>query len=294
MAARPESSNPQRNVLGLAEETLTQISEFITGEERPWPLKRQLERQRAATEAWAAFLGKTSHQIAFIGEVGVGKSTAISFLYDLLDPTTAGDELRERVVLETGGGHTTLCEVNIRRGPGFGIVVQAQSNEEIRNLVGEFWAATWLCRPGSYSDNNDSVNVSEELQRALRNMASLAPKRERDADGRIISRNQVAELASQCETEEEFRARVIERTKLELRTRREIWIEDAGAKSAMQQMRKLFTEINNGRLADVPLPASIDILIPGFGSELVGLSLSAVDTKGMDEIAVRADLDVTF
>ncbi len=288
---RPDFSNPQRNALELAEDTLNEIATFVGEEERPWPLKRQIERQRAAIESSAAYLFKASHQVAFIGEVGVGKSTAISFLYGLLDPTMSGGELRERVVLETGGGHTTLCEVNIRRGPGFGIIVQAQSDEEMRNLVGEFCAAAWLRRPGSDADKNETVNVSEEMQRALRNMAGLAPKRERDSQGRIVSRNQLAELASQCETEEEFRARVIERMKLELRTRREIWIEEGGAKTAMQQMRKLFTEINNGRLADVPLPASIDLLVPGFGSDLPGISLSAIDTKGMDEIAVRADLD---
>ena len=79
--------------------------------------------------------------------------------------------------------------------------------------------------------------------------------------------------------------------KLELRTRREIWIEDGVAKTAMQQLRKLFRDINNGRVGDVPLPASIDLLIPGFGSEVPGLAVSAVDTKGLDELAVRADLD---
>jgi transcriptional regulator with XRE-family HTH domain len=288
---RPDFSNPQRNILEVAEECLHQIASFLKQEERPWPLKRQLERQRAAIEASAAYLGKNTHQIAFIGEVGVGKSTAISFLYGLLDPTSPASELRERVVLETGGGRITLCEVNIRRGPGFGIVVQAQSDEETRNLVGDFCAATWLRRSGGDGQKNDSVNVGEEVQRALRNMSGLTVKRERDSKGKTTSRDQAAELASQCATEEEFRARVIERMKLELRTRREIWIEEGSAKAAMPQLRKLFRDINNGRLGDVPLPASIDLLVPGFGSEVHGLAVSAVDTKGLDEIAVRADLD---
>jgi transcriptional regulator with XRE-family HTH domain len=288
---RPDFSNPQRNILEMAEEGLRQIADFLDQEDRPWPLKRQIERQRAAIEAAAVYLGNNAHQIAFIGEVGVGKSTAISFLYGLIDPTSPPSDLRERVVLETGGGHTTLCEVNIRRGPGFGIVVQAQSDEEMRNLVGDFCAATWLRRPGGDGQKNDSVNVSEEVQRALRNMSGLTVRRERDAKGKTNSRDQAAELASQCATEEEFRARVIELMKLELRTRREIWIEDGGAKAAMQQLRKLFRDINNGRLGDVPLPASIDLLIPGFGSEVPGLAVSAVDTKGLDEVTVRADLD---
>lgn len=288
---RPDFSNPQRDVLELAEQGLSKIADFLEQEERPWPLKRQLERQRGAIEASAAYLGKNTHQIAFIGEVGVGKSTAISFLYGLLDPTSSVSAFGERVVLETGGGRTTLCEVNIRRGPGFGIVVQAQSDEEMRNLVGDFCAAIWLRRSEGGGQKNDSVSVSEEMLRALRNMSGLTVRSERDAKGPTKSRDQAAELASQCTTEEEFRARVIELMKLELRTRREIWIEDGGAKTAMQQLRKLFRDINNGRIDDVPLPASIDLIIPNFGSEVPGLVVSAVDTKGLDEIAVRADLD---
>ncbi|SEA73445.1 helix-turn-helix domain-containing protein [Nitrosospira multiformis] len=288
---RPNFSNPQRNILEFAEEMLRQITEFLAEEERPWPLKRQLERQRAAIETSAAYLGKISHQIAFIGEVGVGKSTAISFLYGLLDPVSVDSDLREYVVLETGGGHTTLCEVNIRRGPGLGIVVQAQSDEELRNLIGDFCAAVWLRRKATEGQKNDSVNVSEEVQRALRNMSSLTVKRERNAQGKPVARDQALELADQCATEEEFRARVVERMNLEQRTRREIWIEDTGGKTAMQQLRKLFRDINNGRIPDIPLPTSIDLLIPEFGLELPGLAISVVDTKGLDEIAVRADLD---
>jgi hypothetical protein len=122
-------------------------------------------------------------------------------------------------------------------------------------------------------------------------MSGLTVKRERDSTGKTTSRDQAAELANQCDSEVEFRSRVIERMKLELRTRREIWIEDGSSKTAMLQLRKLFRDINNGRLTDVPLPASIDLLIPGFGLELTGLSISAVDTKGLDETVVRADLD---
>ena len=161
----------------------------------------------------------------------------------------------------------------------------------MRNLIGDFCAATWLRRAGRDVQKNDTVNVSEKVQRALRNLSGLTVKRDRDAQGKTNSRDKALELADLCATEEEFRSRVIERMKLELRTRREIWVEDAGAKTAMQQMRKLFRDINNGRVAEVPFPASIDLVIPGFGADLSGLTVSAVDTKGLDEIAVRADLD---
>ena len=48
---RPDFSNPQRNILEVAEESLRQMAEFLDEEERPWPLKRQLERQRTSIEA---------------------------------------------------------------------------------------------------------------------------------------------------------------------------------------------------------------------------------------------------
>jgi transcriptional regulator with XRE-family HTH domain len=288
---RPEFSNPQRGVLAMAEEALSQIEEFAGNEDRPWPLKRQLERQRSAIRYSASYLRQTAHQIAFIGEVGVGKSTAISFLYALLEPAAPDGKRMERVVLETGGGHTTLCEVNVRRGPSHGIVVQAQSEPEMRNLIADFCASTWHRRPGTEGEKGEKVGVSEEVQRALRNMSGLTVKRDKGPDGRNLYRDQATELAQECSSEEEFRARVMERVRLDSRTRREIWVEDSKSRGAMQQLRAIFRDVNNGRLHDVPMPASIDIIIPDFGGDIAGLTVSVVDTKGMDEITVRADLD---
>jgi transcriptional regulator with XRE-family HTH domain len=288
---RPEFSNPQRAVLAMAEEALSQIEEFSSNQDRPWPLKRQLERQRSALRHSASYLRQTTHQIAFIGEVGVGKSTAISFLYALLEPAAPDGKRMERVVLETGGGHTTLCEVNVRRGPSHGIVVQAQPEPEMRNLIADFCASTWHRRPGTEGEKGEKVGVSEEVQRALRNMSGLTVKRDRGPDGRNVYRDQATELAQECSSEEEFRARVMERVRLDARTRREIWVEDSKSRGAMQQLRAIFRDVNNGRLQDVPMPASIDIIIPDFGHDIAGLTVSVVDTKGMDEITVRADLD---
>lgn len=285
---KPDFTNPQREVLAVAEETLQKVEAFLS-EERPWPLKRQLERQRNAVRHSAAYLAGTSHQIAFIGEIGVGKSTGMSFLYSLLEPPSPDSKRLERVVLEAGGGRTTLCEVNIRRGPAYGLLVQAQAPEEVRDLVADFCAGVWLRLKGGDGEGSERVSISEEVGRAIRNMTGLTVKRDRGADGKNIYRDQAEQLAKSCETEEEFRAQVMDRMRLEARTRREIWVEDG--KSTMRQLRDTFRDVNNGRIADVPMPASIDLLIPGFGAEAPGLTVSVVDTKGMDEIVVRADLD---
>jgi hypothetical protein len=48
----------------------------------------------------------------------------------------------------------------------------------------------------------------------------------------------------------------------------------------------------DGRLEDVPLPRSLDILVPGFGRDFGELQISVIDTKGVDDVAVREDLDM--
>jgi hypothetical protein len=45
-------------------------------------------------------------------------------------------------------------------------------------------------------------------------------------------------------------------------------------------------------LKDVPLPRIIDLLIPNFAGAFGELDISVIDTKGIDDVAVREDLDL--
>jgi hypothetical protein len=56
-------------------------------------------------------------------------------------------------------------------------------------------------------------------------------------------------------------------------------------------MADTFKGVNNGRLNDVPLPNRIDLLIPDFAKDLAPLDVTLIDTKGVDDNAVRPDLD---
>ena len=82
----PSFWNPESACLEITEETLDEIATFLANEEHPWPLRRQIERQRESLLRAASFLGRLNHNFAFIGDMGVGKSTAISFIFDLLVP----------------------------------------------------------------------------------------------------------------------------------------------------------------------------------------------------------------
>src|SRR5262249_35624738 len=75
------------------------------------------------------------------------------------------------------------------------------------------------------------------------------------------------------------------------RNRRELWYDSATRKHPMEWVMETFKAVNNGRLKDVPLPRSIDLLIPQFGRDFGELQISVIDTKGVDDVAVREDLD---
>ncbi|WP_460028958.1 hypothetical protein, partial [Methyloparacoccus murrellii] len=107
-------------------------------------LRRQIEKHRDALIRAANFLTRTAHNIAFIGDIGVGKSTAISFIFELLTPQTASDKPSiHRTALETGAGGTTICEIHIKNGPEYGVSVLTLTDSEVRDLVADFCAAKW-------------------------------------------------------------------------------------------------------------------------------------------------------
>jgi transcriptional regulator with XRE-family HTH domain len=265
----PTFWNPQRVVLEQTEEVLCNVEEFLSDEERPWPLRRAIEGHKATLLRGAAYLNKLSHNIAFIGDIGVGKSTALAFTFDLLAPASSVSKPMERPVLETGAGGTTICEVHIRRGPEYGISIQPLSDSELRNLVADFCAAKWA-----------TFRSDDKASRAIRNMTGLIRRSQREA-GKITHQDPAQDLAVTCGTEDEFRIRVFELMRLGERTRRDIWCEPALRAQPMEWLAKTFRDVNNGRLSDVGLPKSIDLLIPTFGKEFGELDVTVIDTKGV-------------
>lgn len=286
----PSFWNPERACLEITEETLEEIAVFLDDEERPWPLRRQIEKHRDSLLRASTFLGRLNHNIAFIGDMGVGKSTAISFVFDLLVPPSMADKPINRPVLETGAGGTTICEVHIKGGPEFGISLLPMSDNEVRELVSDFCVAKWVVHSNEQREPGESVAVGREAERAIRNMTGLGRKREM-VEGKVVYHDPVSDMARSSTSEEEFRTRVLGLMKLEDRTRRELWYDSSTRKHPMEWATETFKAVNNGRLKDVPLPKSIDLLIPNFGRSFGELEITVVDTKGVDDVAVREDLD---
>lgn len=287
----PSFWNPERDALSKAEDTLEVLEAFLGKPEHPWPLRRQLERQRENLLRSASYLVRMDHSVAFIGDMGVGKSTALSFLFDLLVPPSLEDKSIKRPVLETGAGGTTICEVHVRRGPEFGLSLLPMDENEIRQLVSDLAASKWDSSETEQKSQTDAVSISREAERAIRNMAGLNRKKE-TVDGKTIWHDPITELRKSSSSVDEFRARILESMQLPARTKRELWYESSTRKHPMEWMRDTFKAVNNGRLAEVTLPKSIDLVVPDFGQSFGELEISVIDTKGVDDVAIREDLDL--
>src|SRR4051794_38599678 len=77
------------------------------------------------------FIRQKDHGIAFIGEIGVGKTTALSFVTNLI----ITDRGEPKSIFPTGSGRTTACEAAIKIAPAFGIAVDCLTEDKVRQLV---------------------------------------------------------------------------------------------------------------------------------------------------------------
>ena len=118
-------------------------------------------------------------------------------------PGSAG--ILDKVVLEAGAGGITICEVQIRKGPAYEIMVDPQPDSEVYRAAEELCEGLWARRSGSTEDEDNSKGVSREVDRALRNMAGL-PRQRKDQEGKRVTVDHALELANKCESLSELQS----------------------------------------------------------------------------------------
>lgn len=287
---RPSFSNPQLEILSIVEMYLSKLEKFRQSHDLPGPLVAEMDMHKASLDRAAAYLNLLSHDIAFVGEIAVGKTTALCFVSGMLLPGSTG--ILDKVVLEAGAGGITICEVKIQKGPAYGIMVDPQPDSEVYRAAEELCESLWARHSGSTECEDSSKGVSREVDRALRNMAGLPRRRIKNEEGKRVTIDPALELANECESLSEFQSSFAERLRLWERMTRTIWHSQASGISPLRWMQKTFVEINNGRRADIALPRLIDVVIPDDVLNEATFGLSLVDTKGVDQTAVRPDLEI--
>ena len=280
-----------------AEQALQSIVELSEAPDIKNVFVKRLDEYCTALRSAADLVLGTEYTIAFIGEIGVGKSTAICRAADL--EVEEGQKLDP--VLESGGGGVTICEVHLVQGPHYGILVEPISESELRREVGEF--AQYLMRPSHSGEeivpgDQETHGTSKEIERAIRNMSGLRSVRvRREAGSRQTvdhARNLAQEFIGEGRDADALTIEILSRVKLHQRTRRELWYPEMSGKTPLRWLRDIFLEVNNGRNAEFSLPKRIEVIVPQPILEEESLSIRFVDTKGIDGPAEREDLEFHF
>ncbi|MCI0696188.1 helix-turn-helix transcriptional regulator [candidate division KSB1 bacterium] len=289
--------HPNREVLWLANGLLGKLRNLKADSELKSVFVRHIEIYESELRSLAANLRLTDHNVAFVGSIGVGKTTAICMLTNL----RISDEgpLNKQVVLEAGAGGTTICEVQIKTGPQFGLIVEPRSDEEIKYDVADFAEYLLRATKASPASNDGDIeggpSVTKEINRAIRNMSGLAETKIKDpATGRPIRRDPARELALKYTDAKELVIQILLHMNLPRRDQRDIWYPEGSNLSGLAWLQQTFTEINNGRNPQFSLPKRIEVIIPMAIFDAEELNIRIIDTKGIDGAATRADLDRLF
>ena len=204
-------------------------------------------------------------------------------------------------MLETGAGGITICEVHIRKGPGYGLIIEPCLEDEIQRYVTEF--SSFLLNPpqaaataADMDGDGASPGISREVERALRNMTGLRNRRrEKKPDGAVVPGvDEARVLAGAVKEVKALSVELLARMEPHKRDRRDIWYSDSIGRSPYEWLQETFERVNNGRHPDFTLPRRIELFMPTavLGEESLGVTI--IDTQGIDDIVERPDLEQHF
>lgn len=286
--AQPSLKHPDLQTLVAIEHGLARIAAFLADGQVPTVLAGQAELLEGRLEETGRYLLALDHDVVYVGEIGVGKTTAACRQAGLVIDASSAADLKG-MMLDTGGGRTTLCDVRVETGERFALTVEPISDEEIYKLVAEVCRGVYEKLGNESSPTLPEFKPAEEVERALRNMAKL-PRPPRARKGAVASTDPAVDLALQFPKLDDFTAEFAARLSLWRRSRRAIEFDGVDPKAGRQWLRSTFTAINNGRHDDFSLPARITVSVPFGLVHDARLAIAVIDTRGVDGSAVRPDI----
>lgn len=242
--------------------------------------RKQLANYRELFDDAICYLSNSDQRLAFIGNVGTGKTTAICHLLGLLD----GDE----PILSTGSGRTTLCEVEISASTQLRVEVTPHTQAEVKSYLTDF--AQYLhVSDISESDNSESFKLSTEVERALRNMLDLRISRTKNPEGKRITTDSAKNFAAEYQSIESLTDALLDR--IDIPSRHQTLFTNGDGLDQNKWLHSMFKAINSCTHPSVGLPKHIRISVPVRLFDHINYALSVIDTKGVDQTVNRTDLD---
>ena len=297
---KPPLGHPDESLLWKTEQALREVEEVLHDPSIKNSFASLLNELKKGLTETARIVQSIEHSIALVGDIGVGKSTAICRVagLEVADKKTA----TPAPVLEVGGGGVTVCEVHLAQGPEYGLLIEPMGEQELRREVLEF--ATLLKDPPETTRIDDDaggqvVGTSKELERAIRNMSRLTKtrRRQKGPDGKRVrvTDDPAEKLAKASMNTSTFVLEILARMNLEGRTKRKLWYSATDNNGdPLEWLKKNFELLNNGRHPDFSIPQRMELIVPKPILGEKSLSIRLIDTKGVDRTAERTDIGRLF
>ncbi|POR29288.1 hypothetical protein [Paenibacillus polymyxa] len=233
-------------------------------------------------------LSQKKISLIFVGEKGVGKTTIICRLLNLVykrkksKPNGSEFEILEDI-LQTGSGSTTISQVRIRgvNGQSFIEISPYSANDTLDYI--EAFAKYAFSKVHKLPDEVSTlIELPPEIERACRNITKLKVISKGD------SRTDLAvELAGKFKREDYklFLNNVIERSNLDKRTKTVLLFDNDKNVAEIDWLKNTFKEINLVSDDYLPLPREIVIHLGKeiFDFEELPFVNEIIDTRGLDQ-----------
>ena len=287
---RKEEKNMQRiEIQKKCDEILNVISAIHNDENKHELVKRAAESLMERVKKIKKVCDVEKYNICFIGDAGIGKSTAISHLLGLVDDEQLKEDgcIENIPLLKTASGRTTLCSTEILVGDANGIELEIEplDEEEFNKIVEEFCSD--ILQDGK---SKEKIDTSKEVKRAITNMAGLKISKNWDEnceEYKSYIKEVIGEEVNDEKRDKQLFDAVLKKIDYRNRKNFNFKIEDQEAK---KQLKKLLAEINYGKCVDVPYPNKIIIKVNRNDFNLPIYMSSILDTRGLDGEVARDDI----
>lgn len=279
-----------------------ELRQLAEGPSTGWKVSDVARDRAHRIEQSRSYLASNQHRIAFVGQIGIGKSAMITVLCRLFvgDIPTDKATLKDNSVLALGAGGTTVCEVRIRaktvadRAP-YGLIIEPYTIEDMRREIRLFALDEWTRRNSTTRARRDDDEdpTPREVQRVIREMTNLSLRRatvtEKDKKSQITV-DPLSDVVKKHQNPESLTNDLVERANLLSRTETEWWW--GHEQNPLHEMKSRFHEVNHGRAPTAMLPRRITLVVEAPIPDLKkDLDIEIIDTRGFDgRLAGRSDI----
>lgn len=272
----PSFLHPDREILWQIEKALQELEAFEQSPQNRPILRTPIAILRDNLNAGYEYLERRDHTVAWVGDIGVGKTTALAFATRILISDAKGNS---KPVFPVGSGRVTVCETIVRSAPAFGVGVEPLSEEEMRDIVRNLVVGLRTSQGG----------ISAEINRVVRNMSALRVTRTINESEEFEIHDPILDLLDHDPDDDHVVDAIIE--KMNLASRKETQVLLSGdAEDGMAWLARTISQVNNGQDARFSAPRKITVFLPTSVLDQRGQELSVVDTRGIDAITQRPDL----